>query len=255
MGSPTIQELYDLTGKVALVTGGARNLGFDMATALAEAGADVAIISRSLESAQASARRISEDTGRAAAGFACDVRFEDQVEATVDAVLGTGLPLRSQRALADIPSAYAAAPVGQPVLDCYGRSLDGTSGELEMWTRNLGCYYQAHHGRPILEFCVRTEVQSPREAWDAALGHALLNMAGRDDPAGMRALRSELVGAEIGAVALHADFYRPADRELMLAGLEGLLGPPLADSHDGGERVVLFHVATGGLAPAVPPLP
>lgn len=175
--------------------------------------------------------------------------------ATVDAVLGTGLPLRSQRALADIPSAYAAAPVGQPVLDCYGRSLDGTSGELEMWTRNLGCYYQAHHGRPILEFCVRTEVQSPREAWDAALGHALLNMAGRDDPAGMRALRSELVGAEIGAVALHADFYRPADRELMLAGLEGLLGPPLADSHDGGERVVLFHVATGGLAPAVPPLP
>ena len=87
MGSPTIQELYDLTGKVALVTGGARNLGFDMATALAEAGADVAIISRSLESAQASARRISEDTGRAAAGFACDVRFEDQVEATVDAVL------------------------------------------------------------------------------------------------------------------------------------------------------------------------
>ena len=36
--SNTVQELFDLTGKVALVTGGARNLGFDMALALAEAG-------------------------------------------------------------------------------------------------------------------------------------------------------------------------------------------------------------------------
>ena len=55
MGNPTIQDLFDLKGKVAFVTGGSRNLGYDMATALAEAGAEVAITSRSLESAQASA--------------------------------------------------------------------------------------------------------------------------------------------------------------------------------------------------------
>ena len=35
MTHPSIQDLYDLTGKTALVTGGARNLGLDMATALA----------------------------------------------------------------------------------------------------------------------------------------------------------------------------------------------------------------------------
>jgi len=87
MAHPLVQELYDLTGKTALVTGGARNLGFDMATALAEAGADVAITSRSQESAEASAERIGADTGRRVAGFACDVRFEDQVVWTVDAVL------------------------------------------------------------------------------------------------------------------------------------------------------------------------
>ena len=87
MAHPTIQELFDLTGKVALVTGGARNLGFDMATALAEAGADLAITSRSQESAQTSARQIAEDTGRKVIGFTCDVRYEDQVEAMVDAVL------------------------------------------------------------------------------------------------------------------------------------------------------------------------
>jgi NAD(P)-dependent dehydrogenase (short-subunit alcohol dehydrogenase family) len=87
MPSPTVQELFDLTGKVALVTGGARNLGYDMAMALAEAGADVAITSRNLDSANKSALKISELTGRRAAGFVCDVRFEEQVAAMVDAVL------------------------------------------------------------------------------------------------------------------------------------------------------------------------
>jgi len=37
MSSPTVQELLLLTGKAALITGGARNLGYDMALALAEA--------------------------------------------------------------------------------------------------------------------------------------------------------------------------------------------------------------------------
>jgi NAD(P)-dependent dehydrogenase (short-subunit alcohol dehydrogenase family) len=87
MAHPTIQELFDLTGRVALVTGGARNLGFDIATALAEAGADAAITSRDLQSAQEAARTISADTGRKVVGFACDVRFEEQVEKLVDDVL------------------------------------------------------------------------------------------------------------------------------------------------------------------------
>ena len=87
MTYPTIHELCDLTGKRALVTGGARNLGYDMALALAEAGSDVAVTSRDLESAQEAALRIAAATDRRAIGLACDVRFEDQVETVVDAVL------------------------------------------------------------------------------------------------------------------------------------------------------------------------
>ncbi len=87
MVSPTIRELFDLTGRVALVTGGARNLGFDMATALAEAGADIAITSRQIDDARAAAQRIAADTARKVVGYACDVRFEDQVVQMVDAVL------------------------------------------------------------------------------------------------------------------------------------------------------------------------
>ena len=75
-----IWDLFKLDGKVALVTGGARNLGYDMALALAEAGADMAITSRTLENAQLSAEKIAQVTGRTALPLACDVRFEDQVE-------------------------------------------------------------------------------------------------------------------------------------------------------------------------------
>ena len=82
-----VTNLFDLSGKVALVTGGARNLGYDMALALAEAGADVAITSRQLADAQKSARTIAQATGHRAFGVECDVRIETQVEAMVDAVL------------------------------------------------------------------------------------------------------------------------------------------------------------------------
>ena len=87
MESPTVQELFDLTGQVAFVTGGARNLGYDMALALAEAGADVAITSRKIESARESAATIAKATARRVLPLSLDVREEDQVMAAVDACL------------------------------------------------------------------------------------------------------------------------------------------------------------------------
>ncbi len=83
----TVQELFNLDGKVAMVTGGARNLGYDMALALAEAGADVAITSRSMDSAGASARKIAEATGRTVLPVQLEVADEARVIAAVDAVL------------------------------------------------------------------------------------------------------------------------------------------------------------------------
>jgi gluconate 5-dehydrogenase len=81
------KDLFDLTGKVALITGGARTLGYDMALALAEMGADVAITSRKIEDAEKSAREIARLTDRKTLGVVCDVRYEDQVQQAVDAVL------------------------------------------------------------------------------------------------------------------------------------------------------------------------
>jgi NAD(P)-dependent dehydrogenase (short-subunit alcohol dehydrogenase family) len=76
----TILERFRLDGKTALVTGGNRGLGKQMARALAEAGANVAVVSRRAEEAQAAAAEVAGATTRACRGYACDVTVPEQVE-------------------------------------------------------------------------------------------------------------------------------------------------------------------------------
>ena len=57
-------DLFDLNGKVALVTGGSKGIGMAMAHGLAEAGADIVINSRSREEMDAAMGHILEGTGR-----------------------------------------------------------------------------------------------------------------------------------------------------------------------------------------------
>ncbi len=74
-------NLFDLTGKVAVVIGGARDLGHDMAEALAEAGCDILLTSRTASQAREAAERLAAMTGRDARGEALDVRDYSAVEA------------------------------------------------------------------------------------------------------------------------------------------------------------------------------
>lgn len=84
---PHISRLFDLTGRVAMVTGGAQNLGLDMAEALAEAGADLAITSRDCDKCAAIARDLAERTGRRVLALALDIQDADQVEEVVSRVV------------------------------------------------------------------------------------------------------------------------------------------------------------------------
>ncbi len=82
-----VWDLFKLDGKVGFVTGGGRNLGFDMALALAEAGADVAITSIDEADLPVASKKITEATGRRVLPLYLDVSDEKQVEAAVDAIL------------------------------------------------------------------------------------------------------------------------------------------------------------------------
>jgi NAD(P)-dependent dehydrogenase (short-subunit alcohol dehydrogenase family) len=77
----SVLDLFRLDGRRALVTGGHKGLGLMMARALAEAGADVAVASRSLEACEQAAGDIARATGRRTAAFALDVTHGDAVAA------------------------------------------------------------------------------------------------------------------------------------------------------------------------------
>lgn len=78
-------ELFDLTGRVVLVTGGSRGLGKAMATAAAHCGADVVIASRDVESCTITAKEIEAATGRTAMPYGVHVGRWDELPGLVDA--------------------------------------------------------------------------------------------------------------------------------------------------------------------------
>lgn len=71
---------FDLSDRVAIVTGGAQGLGASIARALADHGATIAMLDVQAEAVAAAATRLAEDTGRDAMGLACDTRDKGRVE-------------------------------------------------------------------------------------------------------------------------------------------------------------------------------
>lgn len=78
-----IIERMKLNGKRSFVTGGARGIGKAIATALAEAGSDVALIDLDGDEARLAAAQIAQNTGRKVIAYQADVTDEDQVERVV----------------------------------------------------------------------------------------------------------------------------------------------------------------------------
>jgi NAD(P)-dependent dehydrogenase (short-subunit alcohol dehydrogenase family) len=79
-------SMFDLTGKVAVVTGASSGLGADAARAYAQAGADVALLARRKDKLDQVVSEITA-TGRKALAVQCDVSKEDSVKAAVEEVL------------------------------------------------------------------------------------------------------------------------------------------------------------------------
>ncbi len=81
-----VQDLFSLKGKNALVTGGSRGLGLQMAEALGEMGARVAITARKKDELDEAVSHLKKG-GIQAEAFVCDVGKREQIGPLVDAVL------------------------------------------------------------------------------------------------------------------------------------------------------------------------
>jgi NAD(P)-dependent dehydrogenase (short-subunit alcohol dehydrogenase family) len=79
-----VNDLFKLTGRRALITGGAKGLGKVMATALAQAGADVVLVTRTKSECEAAAAEIAKETGRKTAAIIADVSKAEEVKRMAD---------------------------------------------------------------------------------------------------------------------------------------------------------------------------
>ena len=77
--------MFDLTDRIALLTGSSKGMGATMAEGLAEQGAKVVISSRNQEACEATAQAINEKVGRdAAIAIACNAGYKEQLQNLVD---------------------------------------------------------------------------------------------------------------------------------------------------------------------------
>jgi NAD(P)-dependent dehydrogenase (short-subunit alcohol dehydrogenase family) len=78
-----VQQLFDLSGKIAIITGGGSGLGRQMGESLAECGANLVLCARTVERCEQVAEEL-RPLGIQALALACDVRDPAQIQAVVD---------------------------------------------------------------------------------------------------------------------------------------------------------------------------
>jgi NAD(P)-dependent dehydrogenase (short-subunit alcohol dehydrogenase family) len=107
LAQTNVKQLFDLTGRVAIITGGSVGLGRQMAEALAEVGANLVLCARKKERCEQTADELTQ-LGVETLALACDVKSRDQIQAVVDATV-------SQFGRIDILINNAGASWGAPI--------------------------------------------------------------------------------------------------------------------------------------------
>src|SRR5437763_8940605 len=82
----SVRQLFDLTGRVAIITGGSVGLGRQRAEGLAEMGANLVLCARKKDRCEQAAHELKQ-LGVETRALACDVNSQDQIQAVVDATV------------------------------------------------------------------------------------------------------------------------------------------------------------------------
>ena len=147
--------MIDLTGRVALVTGGSRGIGRACALKLAQAGTDVIV---NYVASRTAAMEVAEEIvalGRRASVVRADISEEDDVQSMIDFI-------REEHGQLDIIVSNAATGGFRPLLGARLTNFDAA-----MHTNAMALVYLTQAAMPLLEKCVACEDRSPLQSWSA----------------------------------------------------------------------------------------
>jgi NAD(P)-dependent dehydrogenase (short-subunit alcohol dehydrogenase family) len=142
-----VSELFDLSGRVALVTGGSRGLGLAMAGALAEMGARIAIAARKPQELAEAQTLLGQD-GHAATTFVCDLSRPETAASLVNGIVAELGPIDI---LVNNAGTSWGAPAADYPLEAWRKVIDlNLTGTWEL-TRQVAasCMIPRRYGRII----------------------------------------------------------------------------------------------------------
>jgi 3-oxoacyl-[acyl-carrier protein] reductase/pteridine reductase len=137
---------YDLGGKSALVTGGARRIGRAIALALARCGADVAITYRSSKAEADQTAAAIAALGVRSMAIECDVRSEAAIRATVQAAAGR---LGKLDLLVNNAAIFLNSPLDQITVDEWNAMFETNTRGPFLFAREALPYLRAARGRIV----------------------------------------------------------------------------------------------------------
>lgn len=186
-----VRQLFDLSGRTALVTGGGRGIGRHIAIGLAEAGADVFVASRKLANCEETVRAI-EATGRRGVAFAADLGRADEVAALAERVLAAAPRLHI---LVNNSGVTWAAPTLEFPIEAWDRVFAVNVRGLWLLSQRVARHMKEQGGGSIIHitsisaYRAAGEEAEPVIAYGAskgAVGSLTLDMAVKLAPHGIR---------------------------------------------------------------------
>lgn len=186
-----MSQLFDLSGKVALMTGASKGIGKAMAEGLAGCGAKVMVSSRKIDQCELAAANINKAVGsELAAPFACNAGRKDELEALVEAT-------RSKLGPIDIMIGNAGVnPYYGPLADIPDEAYDkimATNVKSNLWLAQMVAPDMAKKGSGSIMITASTGAFAPSLTLGAygisklAVIGLVRNLAAEYGPAGIRA--------------------------------------------------------------------
>ena len=164
---PHIREMFDLSGRVALVTGGSRGLGREMAEGLAEAGAALMLVARREQWLTPTVTEMKA-AGYQCEGMLCDVANPKEVEAVVERTLEVfgGLDI-----LVNNAGVSWGAPIEEMPLEKWRTVLDINLTGAFLFAQQAGRVMLARGGGSIINVASVAGLQGMAEYGPSTVGY------------------------------------------------------------------------------------